>query len=187
MAVDFSTHRLTYQDLLELPDDGKRHEILDGAHFVLETPYLRHQRVSGRLMMRIYGLQESSGLGETLIGPFNVVLSEHDVALPDILFVSEGRKGIVTEENIQGAPDLMIEIVSPDTRTRDFGLKRDRYERFGVEEYWVADPDGDTVSVFRREGNRFADPLVLSASADDRLTTPLLPGLEIRLGDVFAR
>jgi Uma2 family endonuclease len=116
-----------------------------------------------------------------------VVLSKHDIVEPDIVFISSNRASIVTAKNAQGAPDLVIEILSPSTRRRDLGEKRARYELLGVLEYWAFDPGPATAQVFRREGDRFLPPILLSAEADDRLTTPLLPGLEISLREVFER
>lgn len=180
--------KLTYEDFERFPDDGQRHEILDGVHFVSPTPYVRHQLVLGELALQVHGfVRHHRHLGKVFLGPLDIVLSNHDIAAPDLLFIADSRSGIVTEKNIQGAPDLVVEIVSKDTCWRDFGLKRDRYELLGVEEYWVVDPDRDTMTVFRREGDLFVEPVRLSAAADDRLTTSLLPGLEILLRDLFAR
>jgi Uma2 family endonuclease len=109
---------------------------------------------------------------------------------PDLLFVSAGRAAILKDKNVQGAPDLAIEILSPSTRRRDLSAKRVRYGLLGVREYWGLDPDRDTATVFRRaEGadSVFEPPVLLSAEAGDRLTSPLLPGLEIELAKLFSR
>jgi Uma2 family endonuclease len=180
--------KLTYEDFEKIPDDGKRHEILDGVHFVSPTPYVRHQFVLGELALQVHGfVRHHRHLGKVFLGPLDIVLSRHDIAAPDLLFIADSRSGIVAEKNVQGAPDLVVEIVSRDTRWRDFGLKRDRYELLGVGEYWVVDPDRDTMTVFHREGDLFVEPVRFSAAADDCVTTPLLPGLEIPMRDLFAR
>jgi len=106
--------------------------------------------------------------------------------VPDLLFVSKERAEILTKANLQGAPDLIIEILSPSTRTRDEGLKRQLYERMGVSEYWLADPLFDAVRVYRREGEALLLVAELSAESGDVLTTPLLPGLELPLAEIFA-
>jgi Uma2 family endonuclease len=113
------------------------------------------------------------------------VMSRHDVVEPDILYVSNDRRAqILTTLNLQGAPDLAIEVTSKATRKRDETIKRRLYER-GVSEYWVVDPEIAVVRVYRREGDRFARPRELSRESGDVLTTPLLPGLEIPLQRIF--
>jgi Uma2 family endonuclease len=116
---------------------------------------------------------------------FVVVLARHDIVVPDLFFVSTSRDAVLTETHAQGAPDLMVEIVNPDTRQRDLGTKRERYEQLGVLEYWVVDPEAASVLVFRREGEGFLPPRQLWTEAGDSLSTPLLPGLEISLREVF--
>jgi len=186
MAIRDSAHRkLTYEDYALFPEDGQRHEILDGEHYVTPAPTPDHQIISGRLYLKVGNFVSEHQLGLFLYAPLDVLLSEHDVAQPDLLFLSNERAGLLTRANIQGAPDLVIEILSDSTRRRDQTLKRDRYERCGVLEYWLADPTRKTVRVFRREGAAFLPPVDLSAAADDLLTTPLLPGLKIRLREIF--
>ena len=186
MAIQDSARRkLTYEDYERLPDDGMRHEILDGEHYVSAAPSPRHQRVSVALTLRFGAYLEEHPLGEILTAPCDVVLSPHDLTQPDLLFISNERAAIVTEKNVQGAPDLLIEILSDSTRKRDEGIKRERYELFGVREYWLVDPVRHTVLVYRLEGERFRRIGRLAAAANDLLTTPLLPGLEIPLAKIF--
>jgi Uma2 family endonuclease len=183
MALPDLPRKLTYEDYLLFPEDGQRHEILDGEHYVTPSPFFRHQAVSARLHARLGPWVEERELGVVLYAPMDVVLSLHDLAQPDLLFISNERAGIITEKNIQGAPDLVIEILSKSTRQRDERLKLDRYDRFGVHEYWMFDPDRKTARVYRREGGRLR--LVAELSAEDILDTPLLPGLKIRLAEIF--
>jgi Uma2 family endonuclease len=188
MAVHSPIRKLTYEDFERFPEDDRlRHEILDGVHVVSPSPTIRHQRLSKRVFRKLDSFVEAQGLGEIFYAPMDVLLSRHDIVEPDLFFIAGDRDGIVTEKNVQGAPDLVVEILSPGTRKRDLVDKRERYEALGVQEYWVFDPDRHTVAAFRREGEHFGPPLRLSAAADERLTTPLLPGLEIRLRDLFAR
>lgn len=184
MAIrETSRRKLTYEDYLLFPEDGLRHEILDGEHFVTGAPRRRHQVASWNLSYFLADYLRRNPLGRALAAPFEVVLSEHDVAQPDLFFVSHERAGILTEDNVQEAPDLVIEIVSDSTRRRDEGIKRDLYERFGVGEYWLVYPRRRTVRVFRRAGSTFLSPEDLSA--EDSLTTALLPGLAIPVGEIF--
>jgi Uma2 family endonuclease len=115
----------------------------------------------------------------------DVLLSRYDVVQPDLLFISKERAGIVTEKNVQGAPDLVIEILSESTRRRDEGIKLDLYERAGVLEYWMFNPFHKTAKIYRLTPEGFRLVAELSAEAGDVLTTPLLPGLEMPLSELF--
>ncbi len=181
-----SATKLTYDDLLLFPDDGKRHELIDGDHYVSPSPAVRHQRVLQRLGFRIYPFVEEHRLGEVFFVAVDVLLSIHDVVVPDLFFVSDERAAIVGKANLRGAPNLVVEVLSPSNRRYDEVLKRELYERAGIQEYWLVDPEADTVKVFRRDGERFGRPLLFSRHDGDVLTTPLLPGLEIPLADVLA-
>lgn len=184
-SVATTAARLTYEDLLQTPDDGLRHEILDGEHFVSAAPNVRHQVVLANLYRALDAFVRARGLGWVLFAPLDVLLSEHDVVEPDLLFVSAQRSGLLAVANVQGAPDLLIEVLSPSGRKRDEVIKRDRYEKTGVGEYWLVDPEAETVKVFRLEGERYGRPQLLSLHQGDSLTTPLLPGLVIPLATVF--
>ena len=185
MAVHNTIRRkLTYEDYVLFPEDGQRHEIIDGEHYVSPAPLLRHQQISMRLSSRVGTFIETNRLGEFLAAPADVLLSEHDILQPDLFFVSNERASILTPKNIQGAPDLVIEILSPSTRRLDERLKLERYELLGVREYWIVDPAGRVV-VFQVDGEAFRQTAELSSEAADVLTTPLLPGLQIPLADLF--
>jgi len=183
MALPDLPHKLTYDDYLLFPEDGQRHEILDGEHYVTASPFFQHQLVSSRLHSRVGPWVEARKLGVLLAAPMDVLLSPHDVAQPDLLFISNERAGIITRANVQGAPDLVVEILSKSTRNRDERLKLERYERFGVREYWLLDPDRRAAWIYRREGGRLC--LAAELFMGDVLTSPLLPGLEIRLAEIF--
>jgi Uma2 family endonuclease len=186
MALHDLPRKLTYDDYVLIPEDGQRHEILDGEHYVSPAPLTRHQRISSKAHLRLGSFVDAHRLGWVLYAPTDVVLSLHDVVQPDLLFISNERLGIITEANVQGAPDLVIEILSEKTRRQDEGLKREIYERYGVREYWMLDPDRNSVRIYRRIGNRLRLVAEFSAAAaGDVLTTPLLPGLEIRLAEIF--
>jgi Uma2 family endonuclease len=186
MAIrDTIRRKLTYEDYLLFPEDGLRHEILDGEHYVTSAPSRWHQAASRNLTYFFAGFLRRNLLGSIFTAPFEVVLSEHDIVQPDLLFISKERLGILTEKNVQGAPDLIIEILSDTTQRRDKTLKRDIYERFGVLEYWLVDPQRQTVRVFRSSDAGFVAALDLSAAAADVLATPLLPGLEIPVAEIF--
>jgi Uma2 family endonuclease len=178
--------KLTYEDFVLFPDDGKRHELIDGEHFVTPSPNRRHQRVLQNLNLVLVSFVRQRRLGEVFFAPFDVVFTRHDVVEPDLLYISAERSGVLTEANVQGAPDLVVEVLSPSSRRQDEVLKRDLYERGGVAEYWIVDPEAETVKAFRRgEDGRFGRALLLTLRDGDALSTPLLPGLEIPLPAIF--
>ncbi|HXA16627.1 MAG TPA: Uma2 family endonuclease [Thermoanaerobaculia bacterium] len=184
MAPETST-KMTYEDLLLLPDDGLRHEIIDGEHYVNASPITRHQRVSMRIIAEILFYLREHPVGELFHAPFDVVFSRYDVVDPDLIFISNARRDIVTVKNIQGAPDLLVEILSQSNRRDDEVTKQALYERTGVGEYWIVDPARDVVRVFRRNAaGRYERAAELSEN--DTLTSPLFPTLEIQLQSVFS-
>jgi Uma2 family endonuclease len=180
--------KLTYDDLLRLPDDGLRHELIDGEHFVTASPNLRHQRILGELHGILWSWLSSHPTGHVYFAPIDVVLSPVDVVVPDLVYMSHARAVHVgTLQAVRGTPELVVEVLSPGTRKRDETLKRDLYERDGVDEYWIVDPVDDAVRVHRRVSDgRFAPVRVLSMASGDVLTTGLLPGLEIPVARIFA-
>lgn len=148
--------KLTYADFVQFPEDGKRHELIDGEHVVTPSPNTKHQTIVVNLTALLGSYIRTAGIGRLFVSPFDVVLSDFDVVEPDLLFVSKERQAqILTAANVQGAPDLVVEIGSPSTRRRDETVKRRLYEQFGVREYWVVDPELDEIKVYRRTGDRF--------------------------------
>jgi len=179
--------KLTYDDFLLFPDDGKRHELIDGEHYVTPSPNIRHQTILGNLYFLIRTWLEQHPVGRAFMAPLDVVFTQFDVVEPDLLFVSRIRAAdILTAKHVTGAPDIVVEIGSPSTRKRDETIKRRLYERSGVSEYWVVDPDLDVVRVYRNRDGRFDPAVELRADAGDVLTSPHLDGLEMPLGRVFA-
>jgi Uma2 family endonuclease len=185
MALHDPIPKLTYEDYVRIPDDGKRHEIIDGEHYVTAAPFIRHQDLVVRLTILIGSFVREHRLGKLLIAPTDVILSPHDIVQPDLLFVSNERASILTEKNIQGAPDLVIEILSNSSRRLDEVLKRQAYERFGAREYWIFDPQRETTQAWERTAEGLRRKALLSAAAGDVLTSPLLPGFEMSLGEIF--
>jgi Uma2 family endonuclease len=125
---------------------------------------------------------EAHPVGRVFHAPYDVVLSRFDVVEPDLLYVSNERAAeVVTAQHIRGVPDIVVEIASPGTRKRDETIKRRLYERAGVSEYWLVDPETDVVRVYRRIPEGFNRAIELSRETSDVLTTPLLPGLALPL------
>ena len=178
-----SSTKLTYADYVLFPDDGLRHEIIEGEHYVTASPATRHQRILLNLSYLIQSYLETHPIGEIFFAPFDVLLSEINILVPDLVYISNERAHFITPQNLQGAPDLVVEILSPSTRSRDRRLKRDVYERTGVEEYWLVDPEREVVEIYRRGAKGF-QPSVRCARPEI-VTTPLLPGLEIPLDKIL--
>ena len=144
-----------------------------------------HQNLVVELTFRLYGFVKAHRLGHLLVAPTDVLLSPYDIVQPDLLFVSNQQAPIVGLKNIGGAPDLVIEILSRSTRKLDERLKLRAYERYGVREYWIFDPARKGVQRRERSGERLVSTPFLSASSQDVLATPLLPGFELPLAEIF--
>ena len=172
----------TYDDYLHFPDDGKRYEIVDGEVYVTPAPNLRHQDIVGLLYRRIADHLDRHGGGRVFFAPVDVVLSPTNVVEPDIVFVADADRDRITAANLQGAPTLAVEVLS-DPR-HDRVRKRQLYARFGVAEYWIVDPEGERVEVYRLDGQQYPTPTLLEAGTE--LTTGLLPGFSIDVAALLA-
>ena len=180
--------RFTVDDFMQFPDDGKRHEIIDGVHYVTPSPVTRHQAILGRLYLSLGNfLAGQPGLGRVFFAPFDVIFSRYDVVEPDLLVIAGDQLEILTTKNVQGAPAIVVEILSPGTRKVDELLKRRLFEREGVRDYWLVDPELDLVKVFRRDAEGgFPRVAELTREAGDTLSTPVLPGWSVPLAALLA-
>ncbi len=172
-----------YDDYLNIPEDGKRYEIIDGELYLLPTPNLDHQSILGNLFGAIASFREEQKYGKIFLSPLDVVFSNINIIQPDLIFVSKENFGILTPENIRGTPDLVIEILSPKTEIRDRTIKFNAYSKFGVLEYWMVHEEKETVEVWRHNSNQLVFHALLEKT--ETLATPLLPGLEISLEKIF--
>ena len=176
--------KFTYEDYRTAPPE-KRYELLDGDLLLTPAPNLKHQRLQLRLGMRLAQFIEERGLGELFFAPCDVVLTDTDVVQPDLLFVSRERRHLLENgDNVRGAPDFVVEILSPATVYRDRGYKRALYAKHGVQEYWLVDPVAENVSILRPR----AGALVVAHTFGHKetLRSPLLAGFELDLDDIFA-
>ncbi|MEW6544369.1 MAG: Uma2 family endonuclease [Nitrospirota bacterium] len=185
MSTQPRSTKLTYEDYLLFSDDGKRHELIQGDHYMTPAPSTKHQRISRNLVIALGTFVREHRCGEVFDAPCDIIFSDEDVVQPDVLFISTERSSIITEPNIKGAPDLVVEILSDATRKKDEVTKRKLYERFGVTEYWIVDPELETVKVFRLTDHQYVRTAEISTEAHDALTTPLLPEFRLPLGDLF--
>ena len=174
--------KLTYADYCTTPED-KRYELLDGKLIMSPGPNEAHQRTQAELGFLLMTFVKANSLGRVYFAPTDVVLSDTDVVQPDLLFVSNERRRIITAANIQGAPDLVVEILSPATAERDKGYKRTLYAQHGVREYWMVGTDAGTITVLLLGDDGFE--VVDTFGEGDTLASPALAGFSLKVDDVF--
>ena len=181
ISLAAQAYRLGYEDYLVLPDDGRRYEILDGELAMSPAPTPFHQTVSRRVQFVLYQ-RELAGEGLVFDAPIDLILTDHDIVQPDLLFLTADQRHLVTDRGIEGAPALVVEILSPSTRRRDVLVKSTVYARCGVPEYWVVDPEIDRLEVFVLRDGAYVS--ALTADAPDVVERM---GVALDLGMVFAR
>jgi Uma2 family endonuclease len=174
--------KFTYEDYCLLPED-RRYEVIDGELLLTPAPSLLHQAVSERIGALLGDFVKQTALGVMFYAPCDVVLSPHDVVQPDILVVLAERKSILTEKFVAGAPDLVVEVLSPSTETRDRVAKAKRYATFGVRELWLVDPDAGTIEVLVNTEEGFRRHAL--SAREDRVQSTILPGLEFPASPIF--
>lgn len=184
MSTMQTTIPTTWEDVERMPEDGNRYEFIGGRLYMTPAPVIRHHRVSRRLHSSLMRVLADGGHGEVFYAPVLVEFpGTSDRVQPDILFVSSERRGIIGEKAVLGAPDLVVEILSPSTAHRDRGIKLDLYARRGVREYWIVDPNEDVVDAWRfgddPEHRRFAGEIPVRLG-DERVGV-------IDLHEVFSR
>ena len=176
-----SARKLTYSDYEKIEADGFRHELIEGEEFMTPAPNPDHQTVLLNIasLLRAHILPQK--LGRVFVAPTDVVLSEHDVVEPDVFFITEPRTRIIGPKNIQGPPDLVVEILSPSTAAEDRGPKLALYDRAGVREYWIVDLPARTVEI-----REFGDTRRTRTYKEGQsFESALLPGLTVRLDEIL--
>ena len=181
MVTQKPKSKLTYADYAKTPED-ERWELIAGELIMSPSPKRAHQRNQIKLGSRMSFFAEEKDLGE-VYSDFDVVLSDTDTVRPDLIFIAKDRLHIVTEDNVQGAPDLVVEIRSPSTARYDWTTKRELYARHGVKEYWLVDPEGATVAVLLLDGGELKVAGVYGEK--DTLTSEVISGFSVALADVF--
>ena len=182
-ALQARPGRFTVADHASTTWQGRRHEVVGGTWYDHPSPGLRHQHVVGNLLVALRAGEREAG--ETILGPFDVILSDTDVVQPDVVFVSKDRLDLSEERGVFGAPDLVVEVLSPATRRHDEIRKRKLYEEFGVQAYWIVDPDLEAAKAYRMTADGY-ERTELSAEHEETLTSPLLPDFALPLVDLFA-
>ena len=175
---------LTYDDYSLLPDDRNRYEILDGELSVTPAPRIKHQSISSHLHRILANHIVANQLGDIYAAPTDLILAPTTVVQPDLIFIGNDRRRIVTERNIEGSPTLLIEILSPTTHRTDRQTKAQLYARYRVAHYWLVDPDQRTLEAYELVIDHY--DLVASARDAEVFTPSLFPGLSIRLAELWA-
>lgn len=173
--------KLDYSDLQVTPDDGKRHELIEGDLHVTPSPSPAHQRISLELLLQLVAYFHGRSTGEVFHAPVDVILTGQDVFVPDLLVVADPAH--ISKRGIENAPLLLVEILSPSTRHVDLGVKSRRYAELGVEHYWIVDPEARRLRCYRAVGGAF-EPLV-EAEGDATLIHPTWEGLAIDLAALW--
>ena len=175
----------TYEDYLALPDDRKQYQILEGELVMTPAPFVIHQQIGLRLKLRFVQFVETHSLGYVFDAPCDVVLSKTNVLQPDILFISNQNIKVITEKNIQGAPDLVVEIISPSTAYYDLFDKKEIYQKFGVKEYWLVDPKKEWIEIHTLDKGSYQ--LHHRAAKKGSVQSKLLIGFAVDLKELFKK
>ncbi len=176
--------KFTYEDLRAMPQDGKRYELLEGEVYMTPSPNVTHQKVTGNIYLALRQFVEEGSLGEVFIAPLDVVLDEHNVVQPDVLFVKKERLLAITPLFVNGAPDLVVEVLSPSNADFDRTIKRRAYAAAAVPEIWYVDPRDHSVEVLRLDANS-SYGAARRFSGNDLLISPTLPGFELPISRIF--
>ena len=185
VVPNLSTQKIkfTYQDYLLLPDDGKRYEIIEGEMYMTPSPSLRHQDILRELFRKIDQYVLENRLGVVYVAPCDVIFSDSNIVQPDLIYISKENRDIIKKQNINGTPDLLIEITSPKTKKRDLVFKKRLYAKFGVEEYWIVYPDEEKIEVYCLGDSKL--DLFLRTEKSDILKSKVFANLKIKTSEVF--
>ena len=178
-----STHKMTYEEYCLVPDEGMQLEVIDGELIRTPSPPPRHQEILGHLATQLFNYVEAKDLGKVYMGPLDTILDQFNVVRPDILFISKERLGAIAKEWIFGPPDMVVEILARTTVDKDRRRKMAVYSQFGVQEYWIVDPEMQTLELYcqGKEGLELARRF----SAGEIFESPLFPGFRIAVSSIF--
>ena len=175
--------KMTYDQYCLLPEDRNRYELIDGELFVTPAPTPKHQKIVGALFVQLSSYVSQNSLGEVYVAPVDVLLDQYTVIQPDVLFIRRKRLGIVKEGAIEAAPDLVVEVLSPSSFYKDLRRKMAAYAQFGVQEYWIVDPETQTIELYQRVGEGLQ--LARKFTSQETFESPLLVGFQLAVGSIF--
>ncbi len=175
--------RLTYKDYLTLPPDDFRHQLIEGEIVMTPAPKVLHQFVVKQLFLALNAFVTAKNLGSVFFAPCDVYFDEHNVVQPDLFFISRDRLSIVAEDVVKGAPDLIMEVLSPASAYYDLVEKKALYARAGVKEYWIVDPKWHWIEVYALDAGAYQ--LFQRHEKSGVIQSQLLPEFEVELSEVF--
>jgi Uma2 family endonuclease len=174
--------KITADEFFALPETNHLVELIDGEVMVAATPVTKHQRLIGRAYTL---LGELAPDGEAFLSPLSVYLDELNIPEPDVMWVSPANTGVVHDSHLFGAPDLIVEVFSPSTEKRDRKDKFELYERFGVREYWMIDPEPELIEVWVRVEDRFSRLGIYAPG--EAFNSPVLAHATVQVNRLFGR
>jgi Uma2 family endonuclease len=174
---------LTYDDYCALPNDLNRYEILDGELSVTPVPATKHQIASGNLHRILSNYVLATRIGRLLLSPIDLILATTTVVQPDLIFIGSDRSHVVTQRGVEGAPTLVVEILSPTTHATDRQTKAQLYAKYAVPHYWLIDPDQQTLQAYTLTGTQYS--LITQVQGGDLFTSALFPGLSFQISDLW--
>jgi Uma2 family endonuclease len=180
-AVTTGIRRITYEEYLALPDDGRRYELIDGELYVFAGPTIVHQLLSGELVAVFRGAVTLKGLGWVLTAPVELKFPGDNAVQPDIVVVLRDRAHVLRETRLEGAPTLVLKILSPSTKTYDLGPKAEFYACHGISEYWTVDPVAERIVVHELRDGRY-----VPFSHGDVVRSRVVPDLAVDAPALFA-
>ena len=176
-----SKKKLGYPEYALIPDDGRRHEVIDGEHIVNPAPNLDHQRLSRKIQFQLYAQIELQGLGEVFDAPCDLQLSQWDIVQPDLVVILKHKQAIITRSRVRGAPDLVVEIMSPSSEHNDRVRKLELYRKSAVPEYWVVDPGQHVIEQYILRDDTYD----LIGRHADSITLHILAEVHVNLREVW--
>ncbi|TVL98290.1 MAG: restriction endonuclease [Candidatus Brocadia sp. WS118] len=182
IVVEKKVKKYTYKDYCKISDD-KSYELIDGELLMTPSPITNHQRISRKLEFILEKFITENKLGELFDAPYDVYFDNENVVQPDLLFIPKDRLHIIGKKNVQGAPDLVIEIISENSAYRDMVQKKKLYAKFGVKEYWIVIPEGEEIEIYTLKDTAYQ--LYKAYGKGTVLESPLLKGLTLTLMDIF--
>lgn len=181
--MELQRRRVSYDDLAQMPDDGRRYELYDGEVVVVPSPILLHQVVAWRVCRILDDYAGQTG-GLAVASPMDVIFSDYDVVQPDILFLTaDSMRTVSLMDRVRQPPDLAVEVLSPSTASNDRGRKMRMFQRYGVPEYWIVDPIAETIEIYRLAESAYA--LVGTFSGSEKMYSSALPDLTVVPSSVF--
>ena len=181
MATDPNLLKYTYEHYALFPSDGKRHEIVDGEHFVNPAPSTKHQYAVQQLFRQLDAQIRATNRGIVFFSPIDVRVSQYTVVQPDLVVVLDDRKKIVTESKIDGAPNMLVEVVSPGTSSYDRTTKKLAYQRAGTPEYWIVDPIERSIEQLTLQEGHYQ----VQQHDGKEIALTILPNVTIAVGELW--